>query len=159
SSSSIHMTADDAPADEIPILFPISAMFATVDVLYARIPLRFPRIKIALSEGGIGWVPGMLDRVEHTTRHFQYHARLWPSDQQLSPLELLKRNFWFCAIDDPTGFNVAHSIGIDRIMVECDYPHEDSTWPDTQQLFVEQLASLTEDDVAKVTHENAANLY
>src|SRR5262249_15544658 len=115
--------------------------------------------KIAMSEGGIGWVPGLLDRLEHTCRHFQYLRHLGPTGQDLSPLDLLRRNFWFCAIDDPSGFQVADRIGIDRIMIECDYPHEDSTWPDTQALFVEQLSGLTDDEIAKVTHENAAELY
>src|SRR5262249_32755475 len=76
SSSSIHTTPPAAPADVIPVLFPISAMFAAVDFLYAGVPLRFPGIKIAMSEGGIGWVPGLLDRLEHTSRHFQYLRHL-----------------------------------------------------------------------------------
>jgi predicted TIM-barrel fold metal-dependent hydrolase len=159
SSSSIHMTADDAPLDEIPILFPISAMFAAVDWLYGEIPVRFPGVKIALSEGGIGWVPGLLDRLDHSARHRQYVPQHWSSDGLLTASDVLRRNFWFCALDDPAGFEIAHRIGIDHIMVESDYPHEDSTWPDTQMVLEKQFGDLSRDDIEKVTHENATALF
>ena len=44
-------------------------------------------------------------------------------------------------------------------MVESDYPHADSTWPDTQALLAERFAGLPDADVAKITHENAARLF
>jgi len=159
SSSSIHITADDAPPGVIPILFPICGMFAAVDWLYARVPVRFPGVKIALSEGGIGWVPGLMDRLVHSARHRKYLKETWGSDPEAAGIDFLQRNFWFCALDDPIGFEVADHIGIDHIMIESDYPHEDSTWPDTQALFAEQLEPLTPESVEKVTHLNAAALY
>jgi predicted TIM-barrel fold metal-dependent hydrolase len=159
SASSIHITADDAPAGVIPILFPICAMFAAVDWLYARVPVRFPNVKIALSEGGIGWVPGLLDRLVLSARHREYLKEEWGSDGQMAGIDYLRRNFWYCALDDPTGFEVADHIGIEHIMIESDYPHEDSTWPDTQALFKEQLAPLSPGAVDKVTHLNAAKLF
>ena len=44
-------------------------------------------------------------------------------------------------------------------MVESDYPHADSTWPDTQALLDERFAGLPDADVRKMTHENAARLF
>ena len=44
-------------------------------------------------------------------------------------------------------------------MLESDYPHADSTWPDTQALLARRLEGLPEADVRKLTHENAANLF
>jgi predicted TIM-barrel fold metal-dependent hydrolase len=159
SSSSIHTTAADAPAGVIPILFPISGMFAAVDWLYARVPVRFPNVKIALSEGGIGWVPGLIDRLIHSARHREYLDDDWGQGARLTAIDLLRRNFWFCALDDPIGFEVADHIGVSHIMIESDYPHEDSTWPDTQTLFAEQLAPLSAEARDLVTHRNALNLY
>jgi hypothetical protein len=45
---------------------------------------------------------------------------------------VLKRNFWFCTIDDPSTIDTRYRIGVENIMAEVDYPHGDSTWPDTQ---------------------------
>ena len=107
------------------------AMFAAVDWLYSRIPVRFPDIRICLSEGGIGWVAGAARPAR--PRAARYHAMYgtW-SGIELTPAEVMRRNFWFCAIDDPSAFAQRDRIGVDNILLETDYPHGDSTWPDTQ---------------------------
>ena len=108
------------------------AMFAAVDWLYSKIPVRFPNLKICLSEGGIGWVAGLLDRLEHVRKYDAMYGT-W-NDIQLTPAEVFRRNFWFCAIDDPSSFRQREVIGVENILVESDYPHADSTWPRTQQM-------------------------
>ena len=65
SSSSAPATSSGAPSDTVGVLFFGWAMFAAVDWLYSKIPVRFPNVKICLSEGGIGWVAGLLDRLDH----------------------------------------------------------------------------------------------
>ena len=63
-------------------------------------------------------------------------------ERGLHPLDVLHRNFWFCALDDTAGFKVLEATGADRVMVECDYPHADSTWPNTQDYLHRQLGFL-----------------
>ena len=60
---------------------------------------------------------------------------------------------------DPSTLGARERIGIDHIMVETDYPHADSSWPDTQELLAQRFAGIPDDDVAKMTHENAARLF
>ena len=127
SSGTSPATAPDAPSDTIGVLFFGYAMFAAVDWLYSRIPVRFPDLKICLSEGGIGWVAGLLDRLEHMRKYDAMYGT-W-NDIALSPADTFRRNFWFCAIDDPSAFVQRDVIGIENILVESDYPHADSTWP------------------------------
>ena len=98
-----------------------------------RIPVRFPALRICLSEGGIGWVAGLLDRLDHVER-YQHMYGTWDGID-LSPADVLQRNFWFCAIEDRSGLEQRHRIGVDHICLESDYPHQDGTWPDTQELF------------------------
>jgi predicted TIM-barrel fold metal-dependent hydrolase len=76
-----------------------------------------------------------------------------------SPAEVLARNFWWCALDDESSWSTRHRIGIDHIVVESDYPHADSTWPDTQPLLRAHLAGMPDDEVRKVCHANAAALF
>mgnify|MGYP003907054211 CR=1 FL=1 len=71
----------------------------------------------------------------------------------------MQRNFWFCAIDDPSGLEQRHRIGIDHVMLETDYPHQDGTWPDTHDLLYDQIGHFPAADIRKLTWENAANLF
>jgi predicted TIM-barrel fold metal-dependent hydrolase len=140
----------------IGILFPVNAIAACADWIYAGVPVRFPQINIALSEGGIGWVPMLLDRIDYGRRHGPADSHVFGT---LTPAELLHRNFWFTTFSDPRTLALRDEIGVDRIMVETDYPHSDSTWPETQETLREQLDGIPDDDVERITWKNAAALY
>lgn len=157
SSSTSPSTSDDAPPDVTGVLFFGYAMFAAVDWLYSKFPVRYPDLKIALSEGGIGWVPALVDRLNHM---LSYHAMYGTWDGiDLTPAEVFLRNFYFCAVEDPSTFALRDVIGVDHIMVEQDYPHCDSTWPRTQAVIEHEIGGLPADDVRKLTWENASRLY
>ncbi len=157
SSGTSPATAPDAPSDTIGVLFFGYAMFAAVDWLYSRIPVRFPALQICLSEGGIGWVAGLLDRLEHVRKYDSMYGT-W-NDLSISPADVFRRNFWVCAIDDPSAFLQRDVIGIDHICVESDYPHADSTWPATQERLRAQLVGLSDHEAARVTWANASELF
>jgi predicted TIM-barrel fold metal-dependent hydrolase len=72
---------------------------------------------------------------------------------------VLRRSFWFCTIDDPSTIDTRHAIGIDRIMVEVDYPHGDSTWPNTQQVIEAAWGHLPPHERRALCSENAARLF
>ncbi len=157
SSSTSPATAPDAPSDTIGVLFFGYAMFAAVDWLYSKLPVRFPDLRICLSEGGIGWVAGLIDRLEHVRRYDSMYGT-W-NDVALSPADTFRRNFWFCAIDDPSSFSQLDTIGVDNVLVESDYPHCDSTWPHTQDTLRRQLVGLTPTQIQRVTWQNASELF
>lgn len=151
-------TGPDAPPDTIGVLFFGYAMFSAVDWLYSKIPVRFPDLRISMAEGGIGWVPGLLDRLSHVERYQEMYGT-WTSDIELTPSEVLRRNFWFCALDDPTTMQIADTIGFDHIMLETDYPHLDASWPDSQQVVERQVAGLSRDAAEQVSWRTAAELF
>ncbi len=156
SSGSSPATTPDAPADVAGVLFFAYAISAAVDWLFSLAPVRYPDLKICLSEGGIGWVPALLDRLDHMGSYSQMYGT-WQSD--LTPSEVLCRNFWFCAVEDQSAFALRDRIGIDHILLESDYPHCDSTWPNTQRVIDEEIGGLPAEDIKKMTWENASILY
>jgi predicted TIM-barrel fold metal-dependent hydrolase len=156
SSGSSPSTTADAPPDVAGVLFFAYAISAAVDWLFSLAPVRYPELKICLSEGGIGWVPALLDRLDHMGTYSQMYGT-WQSD--LTPSEVLQRNFWFCAVEDQSAFALRDRIGVSHILLESDYPHCDSTWPNTQRVIEEEIGGLPDEDVKKMTWENASLLY
>jgi hypothetical protein len=76
-----------------------------------------------------------------------------------SPAEIVRRNYWFTTFGDPTTLSLRDAIGVDRIMVEVDYPHGDSTWPDTQESIAAQFEGIPTQDADRMCSINAAALY
>jgi hypothetical protein len=139
-------------------LFSSLSLQACADWLWSGYPLRHPELRICMSEGGIGWVPMLADRLDYIHGVSGHGRRAWPS-ADLTPTEVLLRNFWFCSIDDPSIWPIRDRIGVDHVLVEVDYPHADSTWPDTQRLLHERLGALPTEDIRRITHRNAAELF
>ena len=152
-------TTADAPPDVQGVLFFAYAISAAVDWLYSGVCSRYPDLKICLSEGGIGWVAGLLDRLDHMLSYHEMYGTWKALGETLTPAEVFTRNFWFCAVEDQSSFIQYDRIGPDNILLEADYPHCDSTWPHTQRTIREQINGLPDDIIRKVTWENASRLY
>jgi hypothetical protein len=75
------------------------------------------------------------------------------------PVEVLHRNFWFTSIEDTSAFRLLDIIGDERVMVESDYPHADSSWPETQCLIRRDMGHLDRATIEKICFRNAAALY
>jgi predicted TIM-barrel fold metal-dependent hydrolase len=138
-------------------LQPMNICTAAADLLWSRVLKEFPDIKIALSEGGTGWIPYFLDRVDRT---YDMH-HLWTGQDfgdQL-PSDIFRRNFLTCFISDSIGVKLRHEIGIDNISWECDYPHSDSSWPTAPEELADVFEGVSDKDINKITHENAMRWY
>ena len=75
------------------------------------------------------------------------------------PSEVLRRNFYFCTLDEPISPEVVDAVGVDNLLVESDYPHADGTWPRTQERLHSRLSWLSDGDIQKVTFRNAAAIF
>lgn len=135
-------------------LFGQMSLTACAEWLWSGWGVRLPDLKIAMSEGGIGWVAMLLDRLDNIIERSRYGMG-W----DVLPADVLHRNFWFCTIDDPSTIETRHRIGIDHVMVETDYPHGDGTWPDTQAVIEQYWGHIPAPELRKLCSENAAALY
>jgi predicted TIM-barrel fold metal-dependent hydrolase len=160
SGGSLPSHPPNAPSDVYTVHFGSYAVLPTIDWLFSLVPLRFPDIRIAMSEGGIGWVMPLIDRLNHGERIADYQPTFSALQRAgISPKDLLLRNFWFCALDDPSSIGEAEEIGSHKVMIEADYPHPDSSWPNTQSHVAEQMSSLSEDSAEAITWRNASALF
>ena len=157
SSGSISQPSAASPADVTVALFPLNSIQASVDWIFSRIPLRFPDLKIVLSESGVSWVPMVIERLTRSYRQAASSHTWTPADPD--PVDILRRNFWFTSIEDPAAFQLIDQIGVDHVMVETDYPHADSSWPTSQDIFRRDLGHLPTTTVEKIMFRNAAGLY
>jgi predicted TIM-barrel fold metal-dependent hydrolase len=131
---------------------------------------RFPNLKIALSEGEIGWMPYFLERAEQVLdkqRHwvkkgqtFMDHAASSGVDlDTLDIRETFRGHVYGCFIEDHHGIASLEEIGEDNIMCETDYPHSDSTWPDCIDTARRVIKGLPEATQHKLLRGNAERLY
>lgn len=149
----------EAPLELLTSLFQVNAIASTADWLWAGVPVRFPGLKVALAESGIDWVPMLINRIDYVMDHSATGLGAW-QDPTAHPTEVLRRNFWFCVIDITTTLAALGSeIGFDHILLESDYPHADSTWPDTQSRAERGLQGLGPSEVRMLTWENASRLF
>jgi len=154
-SSGGYESPPDAPL--VPLgatMFGQLSLSACAEWLWSGYPVRHPELAIAMSEGGIGWVPMLLDRLDNVVDRSGYGLG-WED----RPADVLRRNFWFCTIDDPSTIDCRHRIGLDNIMVETDYPHGDGTWPDTQDVIARYWGHLPAAELRALCCENAARLF
>jgi predicted TIM-barrel fold metal-dependent hydrolase len=153
SSSDIVITSADAPIDCLITLTPMNIVQAAADLVWSPVLRKFPDLKVALSEGGIGWVPYFLERVDYN--YDRHH--LWTGQDfgdQL-PSEVFNQHILTCFIDDRFGVASRGFLDMDNVMWECDYPHSDSTWPTAPEKLSESLGGLSDHDIDRITHLNA----
>lgn len=147
----------DAPYSGYMAMVNIDMAGFCCDIIFSPMLQRYPDIRIALSEGGIGWIPFFLERCKWI---HERHS-IWANDDLggKTVLETFQRHFLTCFIDDPCGIEMRDKIGIENISWECDYPHSDCTWPESPEFLDTQLAGLTPREIDLITHENALRFF
>jgi predicted TIM-barrel fold metal-dependent hydrolase len=157
SSSQMPATSSDAPPAVAATLSFGNAMSSLSDFLFSGVMVRNPKLRLAYSEGQIGWLPYILERADDVW--MEHRAWGGVKDVILEPPSTYYHDRIFgCFFRDRHGLESLHRIGEDQVTFETDYPHTDSTWPDTQKIFAEQVAHLDDATVLKIARTNAINM-
>jgi predicted TIM-barrel fold metal-dependent hydrolase len=126
-------------------------------MIYGGALERHPGLKIVLAESGVGWLPYMVARMDAT---YEKHCTPYPGQTISTPPSVLfERQVYATFEEEPLGKDLIPLLPADNIMWACDYPHPDSTWPDSATAIEHALGSLGEEVVRKVTGENCRRLY
>jgi predicted TIM-barrel fold metal-dependent hydrolase len=158
SSSKMPSTSADAPAAVGSSLTHINAELSMTDFLFSGLFERFSNLKVAYSEGQIGWIPYLLHRMDvvwEDNRAWGGVADKVPNP----PSSYFPDHVYGCFFDDPNGMKLIDEIGADNVTYESDYPHSDSTWPETESIAREQMAGLTDEQRYKVLRGTAIKLF
>ncbi|HXW33549.1 MAG TPA: amidohydrolase family protein [Acidimicrobiales bacterium] len=157
SSSQLMITANDAPIDVLISLQPVNIFQCAADLVWSPVLRKYPELRVALSEGGIGWIPYMLERIDYVYQHHKAWTGQDFGDQL--PSQVFHDRIITCFIDDAFGVENRGHLNLDNVCWECDYPHSDSTWPNAPEIAMKYLAGVPDDEVDKITHANAMRIF
>ena len=132
----------------------LNATMSMTDWLMSGALARFPKLKIAFSESQVGWMPFLMERVDSVFVKSKAWAGLDPRLTEL-PSSYVKGRVFGCFFDDMTGVDLRHRIGIEQLVFETDYPHQDSTWPHTDRTVAEIARRVPPNELEMLVRTNA----
>ncbi|MGV0875485.1 amidohydrolase family protein, partial [Mycolicibacterium sp. XJ879] len=151
-----HQMRTEAPFVVAVTLFSSNQMWTTVDLLFSGKLQQFPGLRFCLAEGGVGWIPYLIERADYAWDRHRWYQNI---DKNVAPSELFRRHFYGCFIEDDFGVQNRDIIGVQRLLVEVDYPHSDSNWPNSRKRIAESMRDVPDDEVGAIVEDNARELF
>ncbi len=157
SSSKMPAASPDAPPGVAGVLQCNNSMASMVDWLYSGVLVRYPKLKLAYSEGQIGWIPYTLERADLFWDHHDAYVKAKDRIPE-PPSTYYWGRIFGCFTADDTGLKNIGDVGEDNACFETDYPHTDTTWPDTKPFVESFRKQLTDEQLYKVLRGNAIRM-
>jgi predicted TIM-barrel fold metal-dependent hydrolase len=126
------------------------------DIIFGGVMMRFPKIRIVSAENDTGWIAHYMYRMDHA---FDKFGALMADKLDMKPSEYVRRNVWATFQDDPIGPMLFKFFGGDNFMWASDFPHTDSTWPNSLKVIEQDFEGVPADVKQKIICDNAAKLY
>jgi uncharacterized protein len=125
--------------------------------ILGRVFERHPKLKLVCVEGDAGWAPYQMQKMDYTYHTHRHWMKFDAMDK--TPSEYFKENIYLTFQDDWIAIKFREHLNINRLMWANDFPHTDSTWPDSQEILARHTAELTERERDAILHDNVAELY
>jgi predicted TIM-barrel fold metal-dependent hydrolase len=157
SSSTNPSASPDAPGGVGGTLAFNNSMASLADWLFSGKLIQFPKLKLAYSEGQIGWIPYALERADTV---WDKHDAWQNSKARIPepPSTYYYGRIFGCFTADHHGLHSLAEVGEDNICFETDYPHTDTTWPNSKEYIEKMLADFDDDIAYKVLRGNAIRM-
>jgi predicted TIM-barrel fold metal-dependent hydrolase len=118
---------------------------------------RHPGLKVVCVEADAGWAPHYMYRMDHAYKRHRYWMKAPPLAKL--PSEYFSEHVYTTFQDDWVAFKTKDLVNVRRLLWASDFPHSDSTWPNSMAILEEQTQGLTEDERNLICHDNVAELY
>jgi predicted TIM-barrel fold metal-dependent hydrolase len=148
-------TLRDASSRATKVFYPATSM---CDMIFAGVFERYPNLKLAIVEFELAWVPHLLSSMDYTYRE-RHEEAFYRFKDGWRPSDFFHRNVFLSFQEDEVGIRLRDIIGVDNMMWGSDYPHSESTFPQSRQILAQILAGVPEDECAKIVGGNTARLY
>jgi predicted TIM-barrel fold metal-dependent hydrolase len=149
---------DNVPFGFGSALFQSGAIEAVASFIWAGLGIRFPGLKVTIAESGGSWLPHLIERLNWCVEYSVLHRRGWP-DMDRTPLDILRETFTFSTLEAASAYRMSQELDFHNWIMEVDYPHMESLWPHSHQIFADELKGADPDFIESITWKRASALY
>ncbi len=125
--------------------------------IFGKVFERFPGLRVVSAENDSGWIAHFMYRMDHM--YGKFGTMNEDTKLKLKPSEYVRQNVWATFQDDLIGPMMHGFFGADNFMWASDFPHTDSTWPDSLKVIEQDFVGVPADVKNKIVFGNAAKLY
>lgn len=137
------------------VFYPATSM---CDMIFSGVFERYPKLKLAIVEFELSWVPHLLTSMDYTYVERQEEAS-YRFKGDTRPSDFFHSNVYISFQEDDIGIRLRDVIGVDALMWGSDYPHSESTFPRSREILDRILDGVSQEEKAKIVGINAAKLY
>lgn len=117
---------------------------------------RFPELRFGAIESGSGWVAYVAEYMDAIYDNQRHWLKL---ELQCKPSEYFDRNIYTSFIRDREAIRNRALPGGRNFMWSTDYPHSETTWPESRAILDRQFAEVPELEIRRVVRNNALRFY
>jgi len=130
-----------------------------IGMIYAGAFDRHPDLQLVSVENDAGWAAHLIERMDYVQAKARARNLLADQHNDRVPSHYWRNNVHYTFMRDRTAILARDIIGVDRLLWSSDFPHGDSTWPDSMKVIEEELGDIPSADQRAILHDNAARLY